>query len=149
MVFLARTGRNQTRRVPGTREHERETAAHAGFPASHVDGTFRGANPQDAGVWQRIDWRVLLHRLPGLLALVAVAIALAWLGSRYVAGWRPSPSAIRRLLATSLVLLIPLFFLYADRDEIRDFSLATAAIYATCCYGARRLWAVDRPPVAT
>ena len=57
-----------------------------------------------------------------------------------IAGWTPSPSAIRRMLATALVLLIPLFLLYADRDEIRDFSLATAVIYATCCFGARRLW---------
>ena len=62
-----------------------------------------------------------------------------------VAGWRVAPSIIRRLLVMSLGLAIPLFVLFADRDEIRDFSIATAAIYATCCFGARRLWAMERP----
>jgi hypothetical protein len=63
-----------------------------------------------------------------------------------VAGWGPAPTVIRRLLATSLALTIPLFVLFAERDEIRDFSLCSAAIYATCCFGARRLWSIERRP---
>jgi hypothetical protein len=61
-----------------------------------------------------------------------------------VAGWGSSPSAIQRMFVTSAVFLIPLFVLYADRDEIRDFSLASAPIYAMACFGARRLYALDR-----
>jgi hypothetical protein len=66
-----------------------------------------------------------------------------------VAGWGPSPTVIRRLLVTSLAFAFPLFILFCDRDEIRDFSLASAPIYAMACFGARRLYALDRAAPAT
>jgi hypothetical protein len=65
------------------------------------------------------------------------------------AGWPSAPTIIRRLLAMSFVLTVPLFILFAEHDEIRDFSIASAPIYAMACFGARRLYASDRVAAAT
>jgi len=116
-----------------------------GGPVSHhlVDNIMFWGNPRS--YFRTLDVFAPLIRTPmGVHPLLILPLLVL-----LIAGWQPSPSAIRRLLVTSLALLIPLFALYAERDEIRNFSLATAAIYGMCCFGARRLWAVDPGPVAT
>jgi hypothetical protein len=113
------------------------TYAHnPGGPVAHhlTDNIMFWVNPRS--YFHALDVFAPLIRTPmGANPLLVIPLLVL-----LIAGWTPSPSAIRRMLVTSLVLLIPLFLLYADRDEIRDFSLATAVIYATCCFGARRLW---------
>jgi hypothetical protein len=53
-----------------------------------------------------------------------------------ITGWPATPGIVRSMLVTSLGLLIPICFLFAARDELRNLSIAFPSLYAAGCAGA-------------